>query len=291
MKTEGKKLFIVLLFVLVGFQNLFAQNNEDYFSYKNRLAFGNHLFCEKDYLRAIGEYNWLQSNSWNDSIQFKIGIAYFKMQKFNEAFLGFGKIPNSSPIFFNSEIEKIRNLYFLEDYNNLHMRIVKLIENKNKLSQELKQLDYSVMLLNDTGVIEESTFLKPFDSPDKIKIKNFYDSKINPQYKSKTTAVILSSIIPGLGKIYADETSDGITSFLLTGLFTYLSVNKFQNDHTASGIIYASIATSFYAGNIYGSASAVQNYNVGLKILINNEIKMFINDRNQFLPTPKYLCD
>jgi TM2 domain-containing membrane protein YozV len=153
------------------------------------------------------------------------------------------------------------------------------------------QLNNSVLLLGDLLKHEDPLFLEPFDDADKYKIQKLYNRKINPQYKSPTKAVILSALIPGLGKVYANETSDGITSFLLTGIFTYLAVNKFQNNHTSSGILYASIATFFYAGNIYGSASAVHNYNTGLKISFNKDVKIFINERNQFLPTPKYLCD
>ena len=101
----------------------------------------------------------------------------------------------------------------------------------------------------------------------------------------------MSALIPGLGKIYADEVGDGITAFLLTGLFTYLAVDKFQNDHTASGWLYASIAAFFYSGNIYGSATAVQNYNAGIKFNFDNEVKLYLNKKDQFIPTPKHLCD
>lgn len=292
MKAEVYK-FLILLFLslFISHHTLFAQQNVDFYSYKNRLAFGNYLFCQKDYLRAIGEYTWLQDKLWSDSIQFKIGVSYFRMNKFNEAYIRFNMINDSSSMFVESEIEKIRTLYYLNDYDKLHSKISVLNNSEPNHERELLELDYSVMLLHNGKLPEESIFLKPFKSEEKNEIKKLYEIKLNPKYKSQTTAAILSTLIPGLGKIYANEISDGITSFLLTGLFTYLAVNKFQNNHNGSGLLYSSIAAFFYAGNIYGSIAAVQNYNVGLKISFTNDVKIFINDRNQFLPTPKYLCD
>ncbi len=289
-KIKLKLLLISLLFgLLILNEFTLAQQSKNLFSYKNRLAFGNYLFCQKDYLRAIGEYNWLQKNSWNDSVQFKIGNSYLRMRKFSSAYLAFNKIEKSSPIHFDSEIEKIRVLYFVEDYIALHNKIEK-IKNIN-FSREFEQLENTVMLIEKNELPEQSVFLKPFDMSDRNELKKLYAWKVNPQVKSPTKAAILSAILPGLGKIYTDETSDGITSFLLTGLFTYLAINKFQNNHTESGILYASIATFFYAGNIYGSASAAVNYNAGLKLSFDSEVKLFINNRNQFLPIPKHLCD
>ena len=101
----------------------------------------------------------------------------------------------------------------------------------------------------------------------------------------------MSAIIPGLGKVYADEIGDGITGFLFTGLFTYLAVDKFQKDQTTSGWLFTALAAFFYGGNIYGSATAVQNYNASIKFNFDNEVNFYLNKRDHFLPKPKYLCE
>ena len=283
----GYVLVLIVMISLLSLNKIVAQESESIFSISNRLAFGNHLFCEKDYLRAISEYDAVLSSTWSDTIQFKIASAYFRMKQFDEAYKQFEKVGIGSSIHEQSEFEKYRILFALEKYNELQ----RFVENIKKNNIGLLKLNNSTMLLRDVQLPKEELFISPFEELQKTKVIDFYRWKNNPPYKNSTTAALLSAIIPGLGKVYADEIGDGITSFIFTGLFSYLAINKFQNNHTTSGILYASIATFFYAGNIYGSVSAVQNFNAGLQFNFEKEVKIFINENNQFLPTPKYLCD
>ena len=58
---------------------------------------------------------------------------------------------------------------------------------------------------------------------------------------------------------------------LFTGVFTFLAVNNFRNDHPTRGWIFSGLAAYFYAGNIYGSAAAAQNYNAAVKFTFDTE--------------------
>lgn len=275
-----------------AFSPNFAQSDENnLFSDKNRLAFGNYLFIEKDYFRAIDEFKPILENKWNDTLQFKIATSYLRMNKFYLAISEFQKLEPNSPLFIESKIEQFRTLFLLENYSILNEQISMVLPNKLFNNTKLQQLKNCTLLLSNSELPNETEFSSIFNNEDNGKILQFYKWKENPPYKNPTKAAILSAILPGLGKIYTNEVGDGITSFVLTGLFSYLAINKFSNNQQTSALIYTALATFFYSGNIYGSYASAQNYNAGIKFNFENEVKIFVNDRNQFLPIPKFLSD
>ncbi len=60
-------------------------------------------------------------------------------------------------------------------------------------------------------------------------------------------------------KYIRKEYGDGITAFLLTGLFSYLAYTNFENDHPTRAWIFTALGAGFYAGNIYGSVCICTN--------------------------------
>lgn len=293
MITNGVKRFFYLIasLLLITLNTLSAQELNDLFSYNNRLAFGNNLFCEKDYLRAIDEFNALLVNNLNDTLQFKVATSYYRMEQYNEAYIEFQKIGVNSKLYQQTENEKFRTLFKSDKYYLLQNETEKIRPNKNENLFQILRLNNASQLLVNLPLPEKNSFVSVYEEADKEQISEFYEWKENSPFKSPTKAAIMSAIIPGLGKVYANEIGDGITAFLLTGLFTYLAIDKFENQQQTSAWIYTALATFFYAGNIYGSATAVENYNAGIQFNFNNEVKLFVNKRNQFLPTPKFLCD
>ncbi len=283
--------YLFLVVIIFASTNLVAQTNNYIFSTQNRIAFGNNLFCERDYLRAIDEFKFVLKSEWNDSLQFKIATAYLRMSDYNQAYKEYQKICENSLLYEQSEYEKLRSLFKSGKYSLLNNQVDKQILNSKLNSLQILRLRNSALLLGNRKLPEKNDFISVYVEHDKTRMSEFYNWKSKPPFKSPTTAAIMSALIPGSGKIYADEIGDGITAFLLTGLFTYLAVDKFQNNQNSSAWLYTSIATFFYAGNVYGSATAVQNYNAGIKFNFDSKVKLFINDRNQFLPTPKHLCN
>ena len=70
--TTNRYYFILLAILIFAQIDMFGQNESaDYYSPENRLAFAEHLFHEKDYLRAIDEYLISLETNYNDTVQFK----------------------------------------------------------------------------------------------------------------------------------------------------------------------------------------------------------------------------
>lgn len=268
----------------------FAQvDSDNLFSVENRLEFGNYLFCEKDYLRALSEYRYYLQQANDDTVRFKIAMALAEMGSYNES------IDNFKGLFYNSDLSMIARLeYYKTSFlKNSSSSFRKLVESKKYFGDDIADPVaklYHISLMKD-GIIEDSVqFISAFKQDEKENIAPFYSRKKNPGYKDEDLAGILSALLPGLGKVYADETGDGITSFLFTGVLTFLAINNFNNDHPARGWIFSGLAAYFYAGNIYGSIAAAQNYNVGVNFRFDSELNLYLSDKNWFIPKHGFLC-
>lgn len=272
--------------------NLEAQYlDDDLFSISSRKVFGNYLFCENDYLRAITEYRIVLEKTKNDTLRYKIGLGYFKMGQYNQAEENYSILFNKSELAEEAKLEYYRTLFFKGNYSEFRNKFDQKDNFPQLYSLQLKKLGAYSQLMDDSVLPGKEELLIKFSNSESENVEKFYSWKKDPPYKSPTKAAIMSAIIPGLGKVYADEIGDGITGFLLTGLFTYLAVDKFQKDQTTSAWLFTAIAAFFYGGNVYGSAAAVQNYNASIKFDFDNEVKLYLNKQNYFLPPPKYLCN
>ena len=147
-----------------------------------------------------------------------------------------------------------------------------------------------ISLLKEDNILPNTNeIVNLFSENDKIELIKFYLRKQNPEYKSPTTAALLSTVVPGLGKIYAGEIGDGITSFLFTGVLGFLAYDNFRANHDFRAWLFTGLAAWFYGGNIYGSAAAVQNYNAGIKFNFQNDFDVYLNSKNYFFPTYDFL--
>ena len=94
-------------------------------------------------------------------------------------------------------------------------------------------------------------------------LDNIFDLRYNTPQKSPWLAAAASALVPGLGKIYAGRTGEGISSFLLTGAMGAITEEHWIKDGPKDWkTIVPGILTAFlYIGNIYGSYMSVSIYN------------------------------
>ncbi len=251
---------------------------------QNIKLFADYLFCNKDYLRAIDEYGNYLNVVNNDTIQFKIALAYSYINDQTNAFEKFRLIKNNSAFYLQSKMERLKSLYFQNNDSLFYITANEMIESTTLYADNAYKLKNAYLLLLDNQLIEKEKYLIPFTNDEKIAFNNFYDLKKNPPYKSEILAGILSTIIPGAGKIYTKNYGDGITSFILTGLLGYLAYTNFEHNHTTRGWIFTVLGAGFYAGNIYGSISSVQIFNAKVNFDFNEGVKLFLHENNYFSP-------
>ena len=78
--------------------------------------------------------------------------------------------------------------------------------------------------------------------------------------------------------------------FLVTGLFAFLAYDNFKANHDTRAWIFTGLAAAFYAGNIYGSITSANVFNTGIQLSFENDIKIFLNKNDYFVPKPEFLC-
>src|SRR5574338_153396 len=274
------RIFIATLF----FSSFLIGQQINFQSPDNIKSFADFLFSEKDYLRAIYEYEKYLNFFDDDTIQFKSAISYSSINDQVNAVKKFSSIKEKSPFFEVSKIEILKSFYLQDLEPTFVTYAEELIESKFKYSINAEKFKNTSLLLLKHDLPEKKIFLYPFEEDEKKILSNFYDQKKDPDYKSEFFAGLLSVIIPGAGKIYTKNYGDGITSFLLTGLFTYLAYTNFEHKHYTRAWIFTAVGAGFYTGNIYGSIAAAQIFNVKINFDFDEGVKLFLEEKNYFVP-------
>ena len=277
------KIFALLFFYLSLVPVHFAQEKQlDFNSQKNIKKFADYLFCGKDYLRAAVEYQRLNEYKENDTVIFKTALSYFFIGDYHSSIDNFSKISYSSSFYENSNMEQMKARYLMNDFEGMRAFYNNNFFEKENSSEPGKKLfNFSYLKTEDKLPVKEK-FLIPFDSPDRNKISSFYDWKNDPPYKSPVVAGILSAVIPGSGKIYTNDISDGIAAFLVTGVFAFLAYDNFRANHKTRAWIFTGLTTFFYTGNVYGSVAAAQIYNAKITFDFNDGLNVFLQSKNYF---------
>ena len=90
--------------------------------------------------------------------------------------------------------------------------------------------------------------------------------------KSPALAGTLSAVMPGSGQVYAEHYGDGVTSFIVNGLFIAGTIVAIRQENYPVAAIVGGVGLPFYIGNIYGAANAATKWNVGIKKTLRGEI-------------------
>lgn len=279
------KIFTLLFILLLIVPLHYAQEKQvDFNSQTNIKKFADYLFCDKDYLRAANEYQRLNAYKKNDTIIFKTGLSYLFIGDYRSSIDNFAGIPFSSSLYKTSNLEQMKARYLLGDYSGLRAFYKNNFFDEDTSSGSGKKLFNFSYLLTDNELPRKEMFIIPFDPSDKEKLSSFYDWKKDPPYKSSVVAGILSAIVPGSGKIYTGDISDGVVSFLVTGIFAFLAYDNFRANHDTRAWIFSGLTAFFYGGNVYGSIAAAQIHNAKITFEFNDGLNVFIQNKNYFVP-------
>jgi TM2 domain-containing membrane protein YozV len=283
-------LIFQFIFSRVNISQTDSTKDKNLFSPQNVLSFADFLFCQKDYLRAITEYKQYLQFKNDDSLKFKIGISFLNMRMHKEAEEVFYELGKTEDFAVVSNIEIAKSIFLSRDFLRLEDFYQITDSNMSKPEGAVESIYYYSMLYKDSNLPDENIFAKAFPSYIRSSILDLYYRKLNLSNKSPVLASILSAIIPGAGKIYTEEYSDGITATILTGLLAFLSYDNFISNHKFRGWLWGGLAAFFYAGNIYGSAASAQIYNARINFEFTSDLDLFITKINFFTPAYDFKC-
>lgn len=102
-------------------------------------------------------------------------------------------------------------------------------------------------------------FLSKYHLQDTL-VKQLYNTI--PHFKSERKANTLSSILPGLGQLYAGKPLEGITSFLFQSGSIFMGIKWWNLGYRVASIsVCGSTASAFYDGGKKRARVLVKNYN------------------------------
>ena len=273
---------ILFLSLLSFFSSLLFSQDEALFTPDKRKTFANYLFGEKDYLRAGEEYGAINSIDQNDSLSYNISLCYLKMNEFETAKEHFYQLRNSS-LGEESKLLYIKSSYLLNKKLDVNADSLPVQFINKELQISFKRLQLAAQIkvgMKQTNVLP----LNDFEESDAQILKKFVGDFSHPQTKSPFAAALFSACIPGAGKIYTENYGDGITSFIVTGLFAFLTWDNLLAHHNTRAWIFAGATAFFNAGNIYGSYISARNYNLEKEEELNNKFDSFLSSKNYFVP-------
>ncbi len=114
--------------------------------------------------------------------------------------------------------------------------------------------------------------------PGKAGMDDLFKRADNLRLKKPWVAAGLSAVLPGAGKAYTKDWTDGAIALFFVGLNSWQTYRRFKNEGVDSvwGWFHGGFAVGFYIGNIYGAHKAARLYNQRQKHKLQHETERII---------------
>lgn len=261
------------LSVIIGFLCM-AHGALAQYSYQEEWDFATYLIQNNRYEQAIQELKNIrsrypeQTRTLDDSIAYLIGKQYYWQKSLDEAIHSLNAVSPQSSLHneasFFKGISQVYQMHPGEGFESFRE-----VQPKDSIHRSLKALEMAgtSLLLRDydqytalsAGILKKQYFFQnSYES-----LEDIYADLSQHKDKSPLLAGVLSAIVPGSGKFYAGKRGEGIYAFIISSFLGLQTWEGYRKDGLNSPrcIIYGSLFTLFYAGNIWGSAIAASQYN------------------------------
>lgn len=249
----------------------------------NELGFVQHLIRYKQTDDALFVLQQLRRNpvfsGQSDTLDFLLGNIYMSQRNLDSSFAAYKRVRTTANFFTESSFFASLSAMYLKEYclarNSLsaipltdsNIRQLWLTEKAGLALLEREKdtfLHYSSLFTYDwyPVKIQQKELQENY-----LKIKAFRD-------KSPALAGILSAAVPGLGKVYSKRYGDGASAFLINLSLGLLTWENYRKDGIldAKTLIFGSIFSIFYVGNIWGSVYSVKMYRDDFNDVIDEQI-------------------
>lgn len=232
-------------------------------------GFGDRLFEEGDYLRAIGEYKRMNFFSVDPGsalyYQYRIGACYRRMGDYGSARGWYDKVLLKSEG--DDELERkvvIGSAVCLINQGDTEYARIILddFQTRNGAGDSLSYL-LGISYLKDRKLKAADDAFGKIRSPElRNSAASLLGDTSSKKMKSPRAALLLSIFVPGAGQVYAARPFKGIISFSLNLSLGYLTYKAFSEDRRLDGflILYFGLQR-FYFGNLEQARNYTAEYN------------------------------
>lgn len=252
-----KKAFFISFFTIV----CVGIKAQDLFDYQHSKEYANFLYqdgqyqlAEKEYMRVVF-FKKDDTLSWEKMLrsaqyqhQFEVSLKYVNLYQARV-----GEIPS---------LLRIAQVYSLIHLNDFPQLSTVLWQAKGTLSP------YEIVYFQSVAYVmqnqwEQINMTSETNHAGIHFVREAKNAYVATTKKSPFLAGAMSTVIPGLGKVYTNRWKDGVFSFVLFAASAWQSYRGFDKYGVNSvfGWTFGAFAAGVYAGNIYGSVKSAHTYN------------------------------
>jgi TolA-binding protein len=244
------------------------------FTAEQILTFAEQLLKEGEFFRAITEYRRFIFVYPDDAraamALFRIGLAYYRGQKYAEALQTFRDVAQQYP---ESSYGNLAQLWqgesllrqaqygpAAEIYADMRQRL------GTEAAGQFAHYQRGWTMLYQRRWQEAATELQQISPTSSLYpaaqqlAAAGLDGEHLPQ-KSPLLAGILSGVLPGSGQLYDGRPGDALLAFLLNGVFIVGTVEAIHHGEFAIAGILSFFEAGWYTGNVYGAVNGAHKYN------------------------------
>ena len=274
--TQIYKFLLIIFLTLTLLSFAAAQEPVDYYAPENVRQFADFLYKQGDYLRAASEYQryLFYQPQESEQIHYRIALCYRFAGDMEQAVQNFQALLRRHPEggFVSRAYYQIGATYFLQDrfaqsIQFLHETLPHITDTRQHAeAQQLIGLSY----LMQKQWSEAGEVFKTLQGSEVVSVgqkavvyHNFAKAGARLPTRSPFLAGMLSTIIPGAGRLYTGRLSDALNALMIVSITGWQAYDGFRRDGISSvkGWTLGTISGIFYVGNIYGSVIAARVYN------------------------------
>lgn len=270
---------IFINFIFFASTSLFCYS-QDLYNIEQSEKYAGYLFSSQQNILAAEEYERLiYFDNNNNDFKFRLIKSYRLAGDLNSGisriYSFYGNALGTMPQSLANEFVKMQ---ILSDSLPVAERF---INQSNTISNENKIVFQSCNMLlggkyKEAGLYVQKAVSDNLTLPSQMILLT--EKAGNMKFKSPLLAGTLSAIVPGSGKFYTKNLSDGLFSLLFVASNAWQAYRGFHEHGVKSvyGWTFASLSASFYVGNIFGGVKAAKRYNTLKKNEIDNQIFEFV---------------
>ncbi|MCL2417378.1 MAG: hypothetical protein FWD02_05530 [Bacteroidales bacterium] len=246
----------------------FSQTSDGNISSEVDFAF--HLFSERRFNDLIVLFEYASPEiRQNDSVNHILGMAFYYLRELELAAYHLSKVSKESAFYDKSVFFRALCYAHLSEFSDAEM----ILEN---YSTETTTNDFDELIaINLAGLALLNRDFETFDRHaqnfrferhyyinSQNQLINVRNTLENHRMRSPFFAGVLSAVVPGAGQVYAGQLGQGIATFLTVGSFAAVTAENWYRNGLVNWktILFGTIGTVFYIGNIFGGVAAVHFY-------------------------------
>lgn len=254
------------------------------------LRFINHMLSRQNYNEALFLLENLQTetNDQKDTVNYLIGWTLYGRKELKPSAHFLSLVSENSPWFEKSRFFAAYNHAYLRETNKSQELLGLFNDDFSEQIVSMKNFQLAGITLLERKLDEFENLAENFTqnfsitASEERRLNEYYNRISEQPSRSPFVAGVMSAAVPGLGRIYAGKTAEGISSFLYVGALLATSWDLYNRlgGNNPFFIISASLSGVFYIGNIWGSAVAVNrvqrefNYEMDQRILLDMHIPL-----------------